>query len=368
MKSYAQRFAENLRKLRQSMNMTQRELAEAVKYSEKTVSKWETNASVPEIGALFTIASVLHTDIEGLFRDDDESWLLGIDGGGTKTALALADSTGNIIRTLKTDCCNPIDIGLDASCAILSDAIYELCRGIPLSQVTLYAGIAGGTSGDMRKQLAEFFESFGFDSFDNGSDNMNIITAGLGDGDGVSLILGTGICAWAKRGSDIKRIAGWGYLIDDGGSAYNIGRDALSAYYRAYDGSGEPTLLTEYIDQSEQSPEQLLGDIYAGGKKIIAGYSQLVFRAADEGDRVSESILERNFSFAANIIETAAKDFDNSKRLKVVLAGGLTEQPTLMPRLNTALSNADNYDLRVLDCEPVVGAIKCAMKLHSRKK
>lgn len=197
---------------------------------------------------------------------------------------------------------------------------------------------------------------------------MNIITAGLGDGDGVSLILGTGICAWAKRGGDIKRIAGWGYLIDDGGSAYNIGRDALVAYYRAYDGSGEPTLLTEYIDQSEQSPEQLLGDIYAGGKKVIAGYSQLVFRAADAGDRVSEAILERNFSFAARIIETAAKDFDSSKRLKVVLAGGLTEQPTLMPRLRAVLRDADNYDLHILDCEPVLGALSCAMKLRDRRK
>ena len=161
MKSYAQRFSENLRRLRQSLNLTQRELAEAVKYSEKTVSKWETNASVPEIGTLFTIASVLHTDIEGLFRDD-EYWFVGIDGGGTKTALALADSTGNIVRTLKTDCCNPIDIGLDASRNILSDAIYELCRGIPLSQVTLYAGIAGGTSGDMKKTTCGIFRELRF--------------------------------------------------------------------------------------------------------------------------------------------------------------------------------------------------------------
>ena len=351
------------------MNLTQRELAEAVKYSEKTVSKWETNASVPEIGTHVynSVRYFIPTS-----RGCSETTSIGLwvsTAAEPRPRSRSRTRPGNIVRTLKTDCCNPIDIGLDASRNILSDAIYELCRGIPLSQVTLYAGIAGGTSGDMKKQLAEFFESFGFDSFDNGSDNMNIITAGLGDGDGVSLILGTGICAWAKRGGDYQAHRRMGLSYRTMAAARTIS-DAtrLSPTTEPYDGSGEPTLLTEYIDQSEQSPEQLLGDIYSGGKKTIAGYSQLVFRAADAGDRVSEAILKRNFSLAARIIETAAKDFDSSKRLKVVLAGGLTEQPTLLPRLNSALTDGDDYDLCILDCEPVAGAIKYAMKLRGRKK
>lgn len=364
MRNYPQLFAANLKRLRKERKMTQRELAEAAGYSEKTVSKWESEAAIPEIGSLFRIAAILHTNIEGLFADD-ERWFLGIDGGGTKTALALADSSGKIVATLRTDCCNPIDIGFERSKEVLSDAVYRICRNIRLSQVTMYAGIAGGTSGGMKEALREFFSGFGFERFDNDSDNKNIIAAGLGDDDGISVILGTGICVWSKSRGKFSRVAGWGYLIDDGGSAYNIGRDALSAYYRASDGSGSETLLTGMINEIIDSPEELLKNIYADGKKRIAGFSPLVFKAAEMGDRLSEEILNRNFSFAADLIRVAARAFPAGLQIKVVLAGGLTEQPTCVERLAKVLGDKKRFDLKILNCEPVEGALRLAAALKN---
>lgn len=361
MKNYPELFAANLRRLRKDRGMTQRELADALGYSEKTVSKWENAAAIPEIGALFEIASTLRTDVEQLFSDSEDLYL-GIDGGGTKTALALADSSGRIISTLRTDCCNPIDIGLGRSKEVLSDAIYTICRGVRLSQVTMFAGIAGGTSGGMKEALREFFGGFGFRRFGNDSDNLNIISAGLGKGDGISVILGTGICVWSRYKGESRRVAGWGYLIDDGGSAYNIGRDALGAFFRAHDGSGAESPLTRRIAETCTSPEELLKKVYDEGKKTIAGFSPLVFEAAEAGDSLAESILDRNLAFAAGLIKTAAKRFPESGHVKVVLAGGLTEQPSLTDRLTKALSD-ERFELNILGCEPVEGAVKLAMEL-----
>ena len=90
--SYEKAFSINVRRLRKKLNMTQKALADAILYSEKTVSKWETEGSIPSVETLFKIASIFHVSVDELFRCDESIYYLGIDGGGTKTELALLDS------------------------------------------------------------------------------------------------------------------------------------------------------------------------------------------------------------------------------------------------------------------------------------
>lgn len=90
-----------------------------LQYSEKTVSKWECGACIPDIDVLFGIANIFNVSIEKLFEGTTE-YFLGIDGGGTKTELVLTDEEGNVINTLKTSTCNPVDIGLDKAKGYLS--------------------------------------------------------------------------------------------------------------------------------------------------------------------------------------------------------------------------------------------------------
>ena len=87
----------------------------------------------------------LRASVENPFTNSG-TYYLGIDGGGTKKALALSDEEGNIIRIHKTEGCNPVDIGIDRVKEILKDAIYEICKDISLSSVYCFAGIAGGDS------------------------------------------------------------------------------------------------------------------------------------------------------------------------------------------------------------------------------
>ena len=149
-------------------------------------------------------------------------YYLGIDGGGTKTALLLCGRDGNEIRRHYAAACNPMDIGFDAAFEILRCAIGEICEGISMSTVAMFAGIAGGGSADAKRRLSEFFGEFDFLTYDNDSDNRSILEAGLGERDGISVIMGTGICVQAKCGELLHRVGGWGYFIDKGGSGYNI--------------------------------------------------------------------------------------------------------------------------------------------------
>lgn len=368
MSEYAEKFAVNLKNMRKQRKLTQKEFAQLLGYSEKTVSKWECGASIPPVETLFKISSILKVSVDELFKTNSV-YFLGIDGGGTKTALALANSDGEIIRTLKTDTCNPVDIGFENATVVLRNAIYEICENIPFSSIYMFAGIAGGTTADMKEKFHELFSKFNFALFENDSDNRNIIATGLGNKDGMTLILGTGICAFVQKNNEHTKIAGWGYFIDKGGSGYNIGRDALDAYFSALDSSGEETLLTEEINAIyPDGPQKLIGHIYSGGKKTVASFAPVVFEAVKKGDTVANEILKRNMRQAAHIVETAAKKFDNNKKIPVILAGGLTKQSMVVELLKEYLSGVENYDISILSSEPVYGAVKLACKLKNGGK
>ena len=364
--NYEKSFSVNVRRLRKKLNITQKSLADAIGYSEKTVSKWETEGSIPSIDALFRIANIFRVGLEELFRCDESVYYLGIDGGGTKTELALSDPEGKIVSRLFMDGCNPNTVGIDRTKRIIEDGIIQACKDVPLSSVVVYAGIAGCASEIYADEIKTMLEKMSFAAFDVGSDNNNIVAAGLGNNEGITMILGTGICSYVVKKEETKRIAGWGYLFDNGGSAFHIGRDAINAYFSAYDGTGEETTLVQRIKQTfGYSNEELLKYLYSGGNKLVSSYAMYVFEEAEKGDKVSVSILKKHIAEIARLIRASLSHFsDYDKKIPVILGGGLTNQALLLPYLLDGLGDdIKSCSIQVLDVPPVNGALELAKAL-----
>ena len=368
--NYEKSFSVNVRRLRKKLNITQKSLADAIGYSEKTVSKWETEGSIPSIDALFRIANIFRVGLEELFRCDESVYYLGIDGGGTKTELALSDPEGKIVSRLFMDGCNPNTVGIERTKRIIEDGIIQACKDVPLSSVVVYAGIAGCASEIYADEIKTMLEKMSFAAFDVGSDNNNIVAAGLGNNEGITMILGTGICSYVVKKEETKRIAGWGYLFDNGGSAFHIGRDAINAYFSAYDGTGEETTLVQRIKETFScSNAEFLKSLYNGGNKLVSSYAMCVFEEAEKGDRVSIAILEKHIAEIARLIRAALSHFSTySERIPIILGGGLTNQALLLPYLTSALGeDAKRCSIRVLDVPPVDGALELARALWRKE-
>lgn len=291
-------------------------------------------------------------------------YYLGIDGGGTKTAFALSDATGRILRTETLGPSNPIDIGLPASFDCLERGIRLVLQEIPTSDVSVFAGIAGGISGGNQEKLKDFFDRFGFFCVDNGSDAQNMVKAGLGDENGIAVIMGTGSVTFVQTESALIRLGGYGYLFEEGGSGYTLGRDAIMAALAAEEGSGEATLLGDLLLESLQasSMTSALSKLYEGGKRLIASFAPLVFDAYDKGDVVACHILRNNAGAIADAIRRARAKLPMAKYpVPVVLAGGLTAKASVfIPVIYEALTDSDAYRITVLDCPPVMGALMLA--------
>ena len=152
-------FAARLKERRQRLDMTQRELADILGYSEKTVSKWESGTAIAPSAVLPMLATVLKTDVNYFLLEGEGCYFLGIDGGGTKTEFAISDESGRIIRSITLAGCNPVDVGFTRTREILTRGISEILCDVSTSTVYCFAGIAGGSPEATRNAYAPFYPS-----------------------------------------------------------------------------------------------------------------------------------------------------------------------------------------------------------------
>jgi N-acetylglucosamine kinase-like BadF-type ATPase len=302
-------------------------------------------------------------------------YIIGIDGGGTKTEGVLTDLAGTILARRITGATNPNDVTLPVSVERLHilcmDLLHEAgLSGHHLPTVSVFGGIAGGINhgSHLENALREKMPTVGHLAIR--SDIHILLTGELPTGDGACIICGTGSACFFRREADIIRIGGWGYLLDSGGSGYDIGRDALEAVLRAFDGRGEKTCLTELLTEHlGGAVNTRITEIYSEGKPYIAACAPLVFKAARLGDTVAEAILTRNARKLAEYAEAAwkwaaAEGRTPPETLPVVMGGGISvkEAPHWQARILALTSPDVPLSLTVAEMPPVFGAVVEALK------
>lgn len=276
-------------------------------------------------------------------------YFLGIDGGGSKTDFVLADENGNLVNRITLGACNPVDIGEEEALLVLKDGISQVCGSISFSDISVFAGIAGSSTGDYAHKINRFLRSFNFSRVHNGSDAMNAVALGLGNRDGIIVILGTGAVAFTKESDKITKTGGYGFLFGDKGSGYSLGRDALLAAMEAEDGCGEATVLREYVLKKENTKtvSERLSLFYAGGKRLLASYAPLIFDAWEVGDTVATRILEDNMQAVARMIINASNKMSYQKDIPVVFFGSITKQEhIILPIIRKFLKKESSTEFR----------------------
>ena len=361
-KNYAKIFSENLKFRRKAAGLTQKQLAEKLGYTEKSVSKWESGESVTPSVILPRLSALLRVSIDELLSDKTETaYYLGVDGGGTKTEFLLCDKNRKVVSRIILGGCNPVDIGLEKCLQILKSGIEQVLDGIDPSTVSAFVGIAGGITGDYKQRVSDLLSSFRFASFANGSDAENAVAAALEKEDGIAVIAGTGSIAFIKKGNELTRVGGWGYLLEEGGSGYYIGQDAVYSALMQEEGSLSPTPLYEAVLKKcgKEKVLDAISDLYKGGKKELASYAPLVFDAADRNDPVAKEILAKNAKAISDLINRAQR-LSGMKEVRAVIVGGLMARSDLLiPLIKEGLN--EGIALDIYTDPPVNGAINLAM-------
>ncbi len=359
-------LGENIRKYRKRIKLTQIQLAERLFVSFQAVSSWERGITPPDLENVCKLAKLFHVSVDdliGVNNVTDECLMVGIDGGGTKTEFVLFSESGKILRRIKLAQSNPNDIGFESCCAILTEGLDVLLEFSP-SVCGIFAGIAGAATGDNAQKISAFLKKqYKSVLIKVETDAINVISCN-GQGADMALICGTGSVLFIKENDVMHRIGGWGYLFDESGSAYDMGKDAIRAALAQQDGWGENTLISDLLKEELKSEIwDCLNIIYRNGRSYIASFAHTVFQAASLGDAVAEKIIRKNAHYLAGLINTAKKNYHCGN--DIIACGGLFEncKEILIPVIKKSVPSSMNFIFPELP--PVYGAcIECCRMME----
>lgn len=226
---------------------------------------------------------------------------LGVDGGGTKTNVALMNESGEVVSEASGGPSNPLRVGVETAVANITKALNEACDAAGFSRGDVVAatlGLAGVRRKDIRERVRESFVARSGIRKTHVTTDAEIALYGTTFGKaGIVVIAGTGsVCLGINDKGERAVAGGWGPLAGDEGGGVGIAQTALHAVAKASDGRGIATTLSrrasEYFRAS--GPENLIVAIYSPqvDNSRIAGFAKFVVEAAQDGDAVATDILE----------------------------------------------------------------------------
>lgn len=355
-------LASNIKKYRVRSGLKQFELAEKLYITPQSVSKWEQGLAIPDVHKLCLLADVLGVSVDELLSHNSgkDNLMIAVDGGGTKTEFVLFTENGEIKHRLLLGGCNPNVYGMEKCCEVLKTGIDSLM--LSRKNVTgIYCGISGYLSGDNSQRIDAFFKSNYSDvNVVCNGDIFNVMASATKAKRGVVAICGTGFNVCFIEGDKLHRVGGWGYLFDNKGSGFDIGRDAVRAVLAENDGIGPKTILTELIESKLGTKTwDSLHVLYSEDKSFIASFSEDVFKAYKAGDAVAKDIVISNAENCVERINFVADKYDYAG--DVILSGGIISgnedffeiiQSKLNKKLNMVVPRLPQiYGACVLCCE-----------------
>lgn len=263
------------------------------------------------------------------------SYVLGLDGGGTQTRAAASDLPGRISGSGTAGACNlaavsPLEALTNALAA--ADVALGTAGASRAEVVSVCAGVAGWSYADRRRQFAQGLQA----AFPNAQiavepDSVIALAGATGGTPGVIVIAGTGSAAYGENAAgETHRTGAYGYLIDDGGSGYGVGRAALAAVMRAADGTGPATTLSGRVLPALglASLAGIVPGVYGGGisRVQVAGLSRVVAEAASaDADSVARALLLRAGGTLAQLVQGVTQRLfvNEPEPFPVVQIGGL---------------------------------------------
>ena len=296
--------------------------------------------------------------------------VLGIDAGGTKSVCVLADDQGRILAIARGGGANLQAVSELEVEKVLHRLMSEALSGRDAVPSAVCLGIAGADRPDDAAIVRGIMHRIGFKTpVVVVNDALIALVAGVGEDPGVVIIAGTGSIAYGRSGDHTAaRSGGWGHLLGDEGGGFWIGRSALSAVVRQFDGRGPATLLTGLVlgHMRLASPTELVHQVYDRDlhRHAIAGMAALVQVAADAGDAVASEILARaGTELASAAASVIARLGMRGEAFATILAGGIFQGvPWLVRDVTSRLAEvAPRSQVRLLDVEPAAGAVQLAL-------
>jgi N-acetylglucosamine kinase-like BadF-type ATPase len=293
--------------------------------------------------------------------------ILGVDAGGSKTAVIVARDAEIIARSTGPGAKMRSGRGITCATAIAEVSRRALATAGLSRGAIIVAGVAGAGREAEKEELRQALRTEDVaERVVVVSDTEIALAAAFADGPGIVVTAGTGSMGVARDPfGRTHRAGGYGWQMGDEGSGYAIGRAALGAVGRAADDRSPKTELTPLLLTATRSDtlDALVRWAAAAGPAEVAGLAPAVFEGAHQGDTVAAGIMDYAARELAVLVHTLLAHFGADERLAVEVAtnGGLLfHDGPLYRMLRTRLAEEPRLRLRDAPLEAAVGALHLA--------
>ena len=287
--------------------------------------------------------------------------ILGVEGGGTKTAWVLAEHDGEELRVLDQGKLPPSNFRLTTP-ERLRAIFSELPKQIDRAGIFL-AGCGLEDRQSLARLCAEIWPAA---KIVTGSDRDSGLAAALGHADGIAVNAGSGSSVTGRRGDKIEKAGGWGHILGDAGGGYFLSVQALRLILREYDLHRGEVQFTEKVLRalSLNNLDELVRWAQTADKMELATLVPVVFEAAANGDTRVMEIIEEGALCLCEYTEAVASRL----RLlapKVILLGGLFHRDSIYTHAFRRKLKKNLPDARVAAAErtPELGAAWLAAEM-----
>lgn len=301
---------------------------------------------------------------------DEDGYVLGVDGGGSRTRCLIAHLSGRLLASGTGGPSNPITVGVDAASNAIIEAVDEAskCCGVWRFRATCM-GVAGTDRPSGREALRERLSNLSVGKLSMVSDAASALAGATGCRPGVVVVAGTGSIAYGvDENGEIARAGGWGWMLGDEGSGYNIGMRALTAALRAHDGRDPYTSLCEKVRTTLGLEDlgELIDRIYLHDMECsdVASLAKLVGEAASDSDRKAIKILEDAGIELGLAASSIIRRLGFEGRFTVALSGGVfnLSEPLRSSFEETVRQVAPECVIATPRFEPAVGSVLLALQ------
>jgi N-acetylglucosamine kinase-like BadF-type ATPase len=300
----------------------------------------------------------------------------GVDGGATKTVAVVGRLDGTLLGSARGPSSNYHNVGVRKAGKSIRTSLLLACKHARVSASNLETVVMGLAGMDCPRDFRAGRKVA--DVADLGKrrivvhDSVIAIYAATLGMPGIVVNAGTGsFAAGIDADGRTIRAGGWGNIIDDEGSAYDIGRLGIRAALRAQDRAERKTAVAKLLVRKFKlhTLEDIVHEVHNRPMTVgeISSISKLVAQAALSGDSAARSIFIHEGRALANLVSTIARRLNMAKsKPDIYCTGGVFKAgPMLLTSFRRELrKNVPRFVLRRPRFEPVIGAFILALKEH----
>ncbi|WP_054957522.1 BadF/BadG/BcrA/BcrD ATPase family protein [Paenibacillus dakarensis] len=311
---------------------------------------------------------------------------LGVDGGGTKTEAVAINEQGKPLSRYLGSSTNPYVVTFEGAMQELTNVLDQLTAPLSssLTEFTMKGiclGMSGVSSAQEKEQVISFLHTYqeqrGLSYPITIRTEAEIsLMASLDREYGILVISGTGSNTYGiTRDGQLYRVGGWGHILGDEGSGYQIGLLSLKTVIKSLEGILPPTVMTQLITQAYnfEHISELKAYVYRSsiGRTDIAAFARYCVEAAKSGDSLAQGILQNQARELAETTTTLIGKNPDLEQTVAVCAGSIFKHSDMFrdtfreallsrfPRLSFAQGREDLF--------PADGAALLARKLFVKE-